>query len=118
MDERDFIDLMGLQDGNGLVKTIDGEVCLSSAGAMCLALSAMHDEDVPADGRAAATATVDRLLAGARRRGFGKGDILLTLVAGGERSPRIVELVREALDGATPEELASAFGPIRRSDEA
>lgn len=118
MNEADFLALMGLQDGNGLVRVIDGEVHLSMAGVMCLALSAMHDEDTTDDGRAAATATVEKLLAGARRRGFGKADILLTLVAGGEHSPRIVELVREALAGATADEVATAIGPVRRGDEA
>jgi len=53
-----------------------------------------------------------------RRRGFGKADILLTPVAGGERSPRIVELVREALDGAKPEQVAAAIGPIPRGGNA
>lgn len=118
MSEADFLDLVGLQDGNGLVRVVDGEVCLSMAGVMCLALSAMHDEDAADDGRAKAAATVEKLLAGARRRGFGKADILLTLAAGGERSPRIVELVREALDGVTAEEVAAAIGPVRRGGEA
>ena len=118
MSEADFLDLMGLQDGNDLARVVDGEVCLSMAGVMCLALSAMHDDDTTDDGRAAATATVEKLLTSARRRGFGKADILLTLVAGGERSPRIVELVREALDGVTAEEVAAAIGPVRRGGEA
>ncbi|CAJ0797227.1 hypothetical protein [Ralstonia holmesii] len=47
-----------------------------------------------------------------------KADILLTRVAGGERSPRIVELVREALDGAKPEQVAAAIGPIPRGGNA
>ncbi|MFP4901159.1 hypothetical protein ACLFKT_18740 [Paraburkholderia sp. BR14261] len=109
MIERDFLASTGLQGGNGLSTTVNGEVHLSMAGVLLVALGAMHDKDETDNCREKATALVEKLLSGARRRGFGKADILLTLVAGGERSPRVVELARQAMNGATRDEMVAAF---------
>ena len=96
-------------DYTGLTKVIDGELHFSTAMVLLLAMEPAHDADVPADGRQRGQASADELLAAARRHGFGGGDILLTLFAQGERSPRMAQMARDAMERIPAGEVTAAL---------
>lgn len=78
-------------------KTIDGEAALSAAGLIALAGAAAHDPDNQ-QARERGSHMFDALLHAAVAGGFTARDILETLFARGERSPRVSDLCRAAAD--------------------
>lgn len=97
---------------NGMYKVVDGEVMVSTAMLLCMALDAMHAPDVTGDGRENANSIVRELLALAREHQFKRSDILLTLAASGYDKPRVASLCRQAMCDIPQDEV---FAALRRA---
>jgi hypothetical protein len=105
-------DLMDLVAA-GLAEMADGEMQISAAGWLCIALAKAYGADTAEEERTRSTATVSKLLDGARSRGFANAGTLLTLAASGSEVRCFAALAREAMEGATPEEVIAAIGLLR-----
>jgi hypothetical protein len=98
-----------------LTKEIDGELHLSTAAVLLIMGDAMHDPDASAESRRRARVLVTELLAVARKHGFTQSDILLTLLDGGERSPRMADIAREAFRNVPHGEISEAIERAQRN---
>ncbi len=78
---------------------------VSLPGLLMLSAAAAYNTDgeVTADGRALGLRTVNGLLSAATKAGFTKSEVLETLLARGELSHRVKDLVLECLDAVGQE---------------
>lgn len=102
-------DLMDLVPA-GLAEMVNGQLQISAAGWLCIALTRAFDVNAAEDDRARSLASVSKLLDGARSRGFANVGALLTLACAGSEIRCFAALAQAAMDDATPEEVAAAIG--------
>lgn len=110
-------DLMDLVPA-GLAEMVGDRLQVSPAGWLALALTRAYGSDTSEDERTRAVTTVSRMLDGARDRGFANAGSLLTLAASGAEARCFAVLAKEAMEGATSEEVDAAIGPLRRGGNA
>jgi hypothetical protein len=102
----------------GLADMVNGQMQISPAGALALALKRAFDVDAAEDERARSLASVSTLLDGARRRGFANTGILLALAASGSGVRCFAALAQAAMDRASPGEVSAAIGLVQQSISA
>ncbi|NML99650.1 hypothetical protein HHL24_17120 [Paraburkholderia sp. RP-4-7] len=86
---------------------------VSAVDRLCIVLTKAFDANAKEDDRGRAIGAVSQLLDGARRRGFANTGALLTMAANGAEARCFESLAREAMAGATDEELEAAIGQLR-----
>jgi hypothetical protein len=109
-------DLMDLVPA-GLAEMMGDRLQVSPAGWLCIALAKAYGADTAEEERTRSTATVSKMLDGARDRGFANAGTLLTLAASGSEARCFAGLAREAMEGATPEEVTAVTAPLRQGGE-
>jgi hypothetical protein len=84
---------------------------ITPAGVLLLAAETVYGDpgDSTPEGRRHAQALLDEMMAAARAGGYAQCDILLTLVASGKLSRRLVVMAQEACDAAGPAAMREAF---------
>ncbi|MBN3771190.1 hypothetical protein [Burkholderia sp. Se-20378] len=100
----------------GLAEMVNGQLQISAAGWLCVALTKLYDANAAESDKTWSFDAVAKLLDGARGRGFANTGTLLTLAATGAEARCFAGLAREAMEGATPEEVTAAIGLIRSEE--
>ncbi|MCC8396318.1 hypothetical protein LJ656_27385 [Paraburkholderia sp. MMS20-SJTR3] len=103
-----------------LIRVVDGEPHINTAGILLLSAEAVHGPTPPAaDAIVRAQRTIDELLAAARAGGFAKAGILETMIAKERHSDRVVDMALEAMACiGGPSELAAVLARAGFDPEA
>ena len=95
-----------------MIRTIDGEDHINAAAFLMIAADVTYDPHENLASVARAMAAIDALLSASSRHGFAQADVLRTMFATGDRSPRMVALAKEALRGVPTDEILTALASV------
>lgn len=90
-------------------KAGDTRTIITAAGLLLLAGYALHDPMILPFGRSIAAEMIETLLILGQAHGFPKADILRTIFAKSEKSPRVFALCLEVVKDIPPDEIEEVF---------